>query len=172
MNLFFKTPRLLITELHWEDRFLFHKLQSDHQVFTYLGKTAQEDHELNNLELLSLIELYKHLDQKRLIMAVRVLEQQRFIGTCALYENEEGFIEIGFRLLPEKWGKGLASELIPNLIAFGFEKFHVDFLCAYVFDDHKASIRAVESSGMRLKKVFYNEEHQRPDRFYTIMKGN
>jgi [ribosomal protein S5]-alanine N-acetyltransferase len=169
-NEFFNTDRLIITELTWEDRQAFHKLQSDPKVFAYLEKKPQGILEENDKELLSIIELYKQIQEPRLIMAVREKKDQKFIGTCALYANNEGNMELGYRLLPERWGEGIASELIKGLITFGFKKFEIDFLCAYVFDDHKASIRVLEVGGMELKRVFYNEAHQKHDRYYTIMK--
>jgi [ribosomal protein S5]-alanine N-acetyltransferase len=167
---YFNTERLLVTELIWEDRLTFHQLQSDPKVFTYLEKTPQDILEENEKELLFIINTYKQPQNQRLIMAVRENKDQKFLGTCALYVNNEGNMELGYRLLPEYWGEGIASELIKGLITFGFKKFETDFLCAYVFDDHMASIRVLEVGGMELKRVFYNEAHQKLDRYYVIMK--
>jgi RimJ/RimL family protein N-acetyltransferase len=165
---FFSTERLIVKPLTWEDMPDFHKLQSDPRVYAFVGRPPNDNEDQSKAELEQIIREYKNPNFERIIGGVFLQETRAFIGTCAIYLNREGERELGYRILPEYWGRGYASEIITPLIRFGFRELRQSALCAYVFDDHEASIRVLEKGGMDLERRFFNEEFQRMDRYYTV----
>lgn len=57
--------------------------------------------------------------------------------------------EIGWRLRPEHWGQGLASEAAEHMAAFAFERLQAPLLCAICDPDNHASARVMQRLGMR-----------------------
>ncbi len=56
--------------------------------------------------------------------------------------------KIYYKLLPQKWGRGYATELVKTLIKSGFENFKLHKIEAGVSTENIASIRVLEKSGM------------------------
>lgn len=68
-------------------------------------------------------------------------------------------IEIGYRMLPTFWNKGLASEMAINLVKFGFEHHQLSFICGVTHPEHIASQRVLEKAGMEyLKNMEFHGE--------------
>ncbi|HWE32431.1 MAG TPA: GNAT family N-acetyltransferase [Solirubrobacteraceae bacterium] len=61
-------------------------------------------------------------------------------------------IEIGWAIVPERWGEGLATELALASVAAGFETLAVDELIAYTLPDNVASRRVMENAGFRYER--------------------
>lgn len=56
--------------------------------------------------------------------------------------------EIIYALRPEYWGRGLASELVPALLDYGFGACNLARLVATIRPENHASLRVVEKAGM------------------------
>ncbi len=70
-----------------------------------------------------------------------------FAGLKFLPEREE--IDLGYRFLPEHWGKGLATEASQASIDFGFNILKLKRIIGLVLPKNKASIRVLEKVGMK-----------------------
>ena len=55
--------------------------------------------------------------------------------------------EIGFWLAEERWGEGIATEVVTAFAGFAFAQFDLLRLAAYVFDGNGASARVLEKAG-------------------------
>ena len=59
-----------------------------------------------------------------------------FIGTCGFHclrrTNDDFIAEVGFDLSKPYWGKGLMSEVIKDIIEFGFTKMGLTMIDATV----------------------------------------
>jgi RimJ/RimL family protein N-acetyltransferase len=66
-----------------------------------------------------------------------------------------GGTELGYRLHPEFWGRGLATEGARALIGSAFERLHLDRVVATTMVGNVGSWRVMEKCGMRLVKTFY-----------------
>ncbi len=72
------------------------------------------------------------------------------IGFCGLkYLPEFDAVDIGYRLLPKHWGRGLATEAALATIAFGFDTLKLDRIIALTIAENTGSIRVLEKIGMR-----------------------
>jgi RimJ/RimL family protein N-acetyltransferase len=69
-------------------------------------------------------------------------------------------LEIGWRLVPAKWGKGYASEAARAMAAFAFETVGTETLLAVAIPENMASRRVMERLGMRYRGLepWYEEE--------------
>lgn len=60
----------------------------------------------------------------------------------------EGDVEIGYNLKESAWGKGYATEACCRLLQFAFEETPLQEVVATLDDDHEASKRVLEKSGL------------------------
>lgn len=57
-------------------------------------------------------------------------------------------VEIGWRFVPEAWGKGLASEAARALLVHGFDEMDLDRIVAFAVTDNMPSIAIMQRIGM------------------------
>jgi len=69
-------------------------------------------------------------------------------------------VEIGWRLRPDRWHRGLASEAARAMAAFAFDTVEVDTLYAVCDPDNKASLAVMLRLGMRERGV--EQWYERP----------
>jgi RimJ/RimL family protein N-acetyltransferase/uncharacterized membrane protein len=58
-------------------------------------------------------------------------------------------VEIGYRVMEEHWGKGVATEIASGLIAFAKSRLKAKVVIAYVNITNAASIRVLEKAGLQ-----------------------
>lgn len=91
------------------------------------------------------------------LMALELKQGNQFIGFCGL--AVPGFlpeilpaVEIGWRLDPAFWGKGLASEAAQAVLAHGFEAMGLDQIVSVCQIDNDASSNIMRKLGMALDR--------------------
>jgi [ribosomal protein S5]-alanine N-acetyltransferase len=67
--------------------------------------------------------------------------------------HEYGWIDLGYRLAQQYWGKGLATEAASAWVHAAFDHFHMDRLTAFAHYQNSASIRV-------LRKLRFHEERR------------
>lgn len=75
-------------------------------------------------------------------------------------------LEIGWRLRPDRWGRGYAIEAAERMARFAFDELDAPLLCAICDPDNARSAQVMERLGMQLR----GEEtwQERPVLFYEI----
>lgn len=144
------TERLVLKEITWNDLEEIHRLHSVPEVdeFNTLGIPV------NLAETRKLIRPYveaKLADpQSRYTWRITVKESGRFIGLAGMTLSNDKFRlgEIYYKLFPDCWGKGYATEVARNLIVVGFQKFGLHKVEAGVACENERSIRVLEKTGM------------------------
>jgi RimJ/RimL family protein N-acetyltransferase len=63
-------------------------------------------------------------------------------------------IEVGYRLLPEYWGKGYATEGTKACIQYGFDHLLLDRIVSYTPKLNLPSQRVMQKSGLKFKGEF------------------
>lgn len=77
---------------------------------------------------------------------------QRVIGFAGLkYLAELDAVDLGYRFLPEYWGRGLATEASSACVSSGFEKLGLDAIIGLVLPENTASVRVLQK--VRMRKV-------------------
>jgi len=98
----------------------------------------------------------------------------KVIGYCGFYlltiDGAEE-VEIGYRLHPAYWGRGLATEASLAVRDFGFEKLGFERLISCIEEENTASIRVAEKSGMKHEKDSLFAEKV-PIRIYSIARDD
>jgi RimJ/RimL family protein N-acetyltransferase len=62
-------------------------------------------------------------------------------------EGGEYVVELGYSVVAERWGQGLATEIARASLAFGFADLGLERIHAFVFAGNPASVRVLEKSG-------------------------
>lgn len=82
-------------------------------------------------------------------------ETQAVIGFCGLkYLSDLDEVDIGYRLLPQYWGRGLATEACVASLGFGFNTLRLDQIIGLVIPENTASIRVLEKAEMQSEGQF------------------
>lgn len=88
-------------------------------------------------------------------------DEQKLIGFCGLkYLQDLDVVDVGYRLLPEYWGRGLATEAVLASVEYGFDVLDLDHIIALVLPENVASIRILEKIGMQLEAEFDYDGHK------------
>lgn len=75
----------------------------------------------------------------------------------------DGDVEVGYNLKKEAWGKGYASEACRRLLRFAFEETPLEEIVATLDDQHEASKRVLEKSGLSCRGRRRAYGHDSPD---------
>jgi len=81
------------------------------------------------------------------------LKTDRFIGRAGFAGLEDGEIEVGYLLLKEYWGQGLASEALGALLDWAGQSLSAPRILAYAPVGHQASLGVMRRAGMRYLKT-------------------
>lgn len=87
---------------------------------------------------------------------VTIRESDTPIGYCGFFHQEvddQAEIEIGYRLHPDFWGKGYATEAARAVRDHGFSEWKLDRLISLIHPDNTASRRVAEKNGMSLERA-------------------
>lgn len=77
--------------------------------------------------------------------------------------------ELGWRLVPDKWGQGLASEAARAMAAWAFETLEAPLLCAICLPENHDSAKVMRRLGMRARGI--ETWHERPHAVYEITRA-
>lgn len=142
-----ETPRLLHRVMTTDDAESFFALNSHPDVMRYTGEPP-----LRSLdEARDAIASYPDFDTVGYGRWACVLkETDAMIGFCGLKRLDDlGEVDVGFRFLPEYWGRGLATEACSASLVFGFKTIGLARIIALVLPENGASVRVLEKVGMR-----------------------
>lgn len=78
--------------------------------------------------------------------------------------------DIGYRYLPEYWGKGIATEAAQVTLSYGFEVLNLDKIVAIAMKENIASQKVLEKIGMRFDKIDEYEGDGGAHRWYVLRK--
>ena len=116
----FETYRCYVRPFTAGDFLLAKRLLQNEEVMLFSTHGPLEDDEVR-------LFLYKNINSQRdlgySLWAAFTLEDQ-FLGFTGLLDQEvegEKFIEIGYRLMPEYWRLGYASELVQGVLYWAFD---------------------------------------------------
>jgi len=81
------------------------------------------------------------------------LKTNEFLGRAGFAELNNGEVEVGYLLLKEYWGKGIATEALSALLDWAGKALEIPRILAYAPIDHHASIGVMKKAGMRYLKT-------------------
>lgn len=124
-------------------------------------------HSLPETDEFNTLGIPKHIDETASIMEAWILDHQLqeirnytfaiaqgsaniFTGLIAIKLGSKKYrkAEVWYKLLPEFWGKGYATESLKRILEFGFHQLHLHRIEAGCAVDNIGSIRVLEKVGM------------------------
>jgi RimJ/RimL family protein N-acetyltransferase len=104
--------------------------------------------------------------------AVVYKKDKKVIGFAGLkYLPEFDKTDIGFRFLPQYWGKGIATEVSLPIIKYGFEKLGLKEIIGIADPANKGSVKVLEKIGLKFyKSAIYDEGSSKKYLWFKIEK--
>ncbi|WP_025562391.1 GNAT family N-acetyltransferase [Psychromonas sp. SP041] len=90
------------------------------------------------------------------LLAVIDKQTNQLIGSCGFFaQTIQGMaeLELGYRLLPHYWGKGLATEAAMAMKSYAFNEMGLTRLISLIETDNIASISVAEKNDFKLEKT-------------------
>ncbi len=82
----------------------------------------------------------------------------KVIGFCGVkFETELGCPDIGYRMLPEYWGQGLATEAVTATLEYAKSTLGLTSVIGEVLVEHPASGSVLIKSGLKLVDTYERE---------------
>jgi RimJ/RimL family protein N-acetyltransferase len=151
MKTLIETERLLLREISLNDKEQMFQLYTNADVHKYTGDPLVESMEEMEQAIQTRIKNYKTYGYGR--WATFLKNDMRFIGWAGLaYLPEFDEIDLGYRFLPNYWGKGFATEASHAILSYGFDKLNLKRIIAIAVKEHKASIKVMQKVGMEFDK--------------------
>lgn len=147
----FETNRLRIRPLQDADFPNMYRLLSDPETMRYIRPPFTEEQQA--WDRMSIWAAYA---EECLGLGTFVMEMKdsgAFVGFCVArqvgYNPKSDEYEVGYILAPEYRRQGLASELVPPLSQYCFERSKAKHLVAFTHPDNEVSQRVLLKSGFR-----------------------
>ena len=152
------TERLILRKITLDDMDDLFLLDSNPEVMKYVGVQPFTNKEQTLKLIESLLNQYEKNGTGRL--AVIEKETNKFIGWSGiklLTDEVNGFknvYELGYRFLPEFWGKGYATESAQASLDLGFNQLNADKIYAYADVENQSSNHILTKLGFENKGAF------------------
>ena len=158
MQIFTETERLILREIVPSDVEAMFELDSDPAVHKYLGGRPVRTKE----QVEQIIEFVRKQYQENGIGRWAVIDKKsdQFIGSTGLklvkdtINNHSNYYDLGYRLIREYWGKGLATESAIASLNFGFKEMNLKEIIAIAQIENKSSNRVIQKLGFEFKIFF------------------
>ena len=154
-----ETKRLRMRQITANDLDLIYQLNQRAEVMRYItGKTETLE------ECKKALARYLSFPMKaNLPVGMWVVYEKatnHYIGWHILKKlDETGELEVGYRLLPEFWGRGYATEGGKRLVEYAVQDLKIDRIVGITHLENDASGRVLQKIGLRLEQIgtFYNQ---------------
>lgn len=161
MRCYIETKNLILREFRDSDLEGLFELESNTEVHTYLGNTPIK----TKKEAEKIISFFYSQYEERGIGRFATIEKSsgKFVGWTGLKFNQSkkemlngqiDFTDIGYRLIPEFWGKGYATEASLASLDYGFKERNIDSIYAAAEVANAASNRVLKKIGLLLVNEF------------------
>ncbi|WP_028775083.1 GNAT family N-acetyltransferase [Shewanella waksmanii] len=149
------TSRLILNECVLADTQAVFSLFADDKVTQFYDLAAFETLEAAR-ELIKQ-DAVKHQQQLMLRWAIRDKFTQQFLGGCGVnhFEPQRHVAVIGYELMPQAWGQGLATEALQAVIDYLFTKYRhpINRIEAFVMQGNIGSEKVLKKLGFKCEGV-------------------
>lgn len=153
-----ETGRLVLRPFTLDDAEAWLPLISLPEIIRYTGDTpAGSVDEARELLRTRPLRDYEQYGFGRLAVVEKA--SGRLVGFCGFkYVVELGEVDIGYRFLPDCWGKGYATESAGALMRDGRRELKIRRVVGTVHPDNPASGRVLEKLGLRFERLLEPDE--------------
>lgn len=151
MKIILQTPRLYLRQFTLADAPLIVQLNSKPEVLQYLHEVPVKD-EAHATEILTNIILPQYANNLGR-WGAHIKDTGEFIGWCGLkYRPEMDETDLGYRFLPQHWGKGYATEAAKYTLEYGLNTLQLKTITGRAHIENTGSLKVLEKIGMRYIK--------------------
>lgn len=155
MKIFAETERLILRDWKESDIPSFVQMNADERVMEFFLKALSEEESLDMLERIKTEIATSGFS----FFAIERKEDHQFVGAVGLHTitfdvDFAPAVEIGWRLLPQYWGKGYAVEAANACFRFAKENLDVNEIVAFTSLPNLNSQRVMQKLEMELVKEF------------------
>jgi ribosomal-protein-alanine N-acetyltransferase len=146
-----ETERLRMRPLTTDDLDRIHYIWNDAGVRKYLWDDMPVSKELAADVLAQSISSFRSDGVG--LWGVTLKGQDELIGFCGLrFFDKPPKVEALYGLMPEHWGKGLATEATRAMLRYGFEEIKLERIHAGADPPNQASFRVMAKAGMKFER--------------------
>ena len=146
------------------------RLDSDPRVTKYVNAGKPMSRTEVEAALARVIRYYRSVHGLGVWHATR-RDTGAFIGWyCLKYCPPTCDVEVGYRLLPNAWGQGFATEGATELLRYGFDDLGLDMIIGVTHPDNRASQRVLVKSGLE-DAGFERKYYDRRLRLFVAHRG-
>lgn len=173
---FIETPRLILREIVPEDATRLFLLDSNAEVMKYIGVPPVKDIDQTKENILKIRNQYREHGTGR--WAVVEKKSELLIGWCGLKfltEKVNGYqniFDLSYRLLPDFWGKGIATESGKAFVDYGFRELNLPAIYAHAHCGNDSSNKILRKLGFRERGKFVDELDNAECYWYRYTKEN
>ncbi|EKU48592.1 GNAT family N-acetyltransferase [Staphylococcus massiliensis] len=163
MTTYIETERLKLRDWYDEDLIHLQKMNANRRVRQYFPSLLSYNRSQIDFNLMR-----DQVEKNQVgLFAVELKATGEWIGFIGLnylpkqsmYQFDElPFYEIGWRLVPEVWGNGLATEGAEAVIKYIRKSTEITKIYSIASENNAPSIRVMEKIGMRKYDVFQKED--------------
>ena len=138
----FDTERLHAERLRQEHFDFIHRMNQDERVMTHLG--GPRSHEQTSDYMTH--NLAHWVEYGYGIWVLKERASGSYVGRGGLRNillEGKDEVEVAYGLLPEFWGRGLATEFVKTIVRIGFSKIDLSRLACVTQRENRASIRVL-----------------------------
>jgi [ribosomal protein S5]-alanine N-acetyltransferase len=159
-----ETERCLLRQVEFYDAPDYLMLRSDDRVMRFIDRDKWQSIQ----EAEENIRKIHDASQKGegISWAVCLKADKKMIGMAGLWRimKEHYRAEIGYTLMPEFWNKGLMTEILKEIIRFGFYEINLHSIEANINPENVASRKTLEKNGFR-REAYFRENYFYNGRF-------
>lgn len=144
------TNRLLLEEITIDDLTLIHELHSIPELDEYNTLGIPKDLEVTRKVIQPAIDDQEKNPRSQFCWKIILTENRKVIGLAGMFPSNDRFklAEIYYKLHPDFWGQGYATEVAKELVRFGFDELKLHKVEAGVATENIRSVRVLEKIGM------------------------
>ena len=167
-----ETQRLLIRRFTVDDAEAYWPLVSDPAVLRYVGEPA-----LTSIAAVRDLLETRPLRDYRLHgygrMACIDKDSGRLLGFSGLkYLDDLDETDVGYRFLPEAWGKGYATESAAAIMARQTAEFGLRRIIGLVEPENAGSVRVLKKLGLTFERRIADAAHGELDLYAVALSGD
>lgn len=161
MQIFIETPRLILREMSQVDAEGMFIMDSDPEVHKYLGNRPVKD--MDTIKIVINFVRQQYISNGIGRWSVIDKESGQFMGWAGFKLNTEpcnghiNYIDIGYRLQRQHWGKGIATECSQACMQYGLSELKYNQIFAAAHIDNVASNRILKKIGLAYKNQFTHD---------------
>lgn len=158
MTIFVETERLLLREIVAADADAMFAMDSDPAVHRYLGNKPVQDKQ----QIVDIIQFIQQQYKENGIARWAIIDKKTnaFVGWCGLkwitepINNHVHYYDLGYRLLQQYWGQGIATEAAIGTLQYAFDVLQANEVFAIADADNAGSNKILRKIGMQYIETF------------------